>query len=329
MRLGKVQESILKRSILKQITYKRDEVILGPAVGEDCAAIEIAEGEVLILTQNPVIASIEEFGTLTVQRIINNLYTSGAVPIGIMITLLLPYDSDEIIIKKIMKSLQEECIGEQLVILGGHTELTAGVNWPIISATGVGSVKKQSFLKTGNVKPGQEIIMSKWVGIYGTALLAKEKEKELMERYAGDFLEGAKAFSNYQSIVKEAIIGKACHVSAMHDITTGGIFGALWEMASASGVGLFIDQSKIPMKQETVEICEFYDLNPYLLHSMGSLLMASDRGSDVVNALKKEGIEATVIGKAVEGNEKIIFHEDERRFLEPPKRDELYKVLSM
>ena len=115
-------------------------------------------------------------------------------------------------------------------------------------------------------------------------------------------------------------------VSAMHDVTEGGIFGALWEMAEASGVGLCVDLKKIPIRQETIEICEFFNLNPYQLISSGSMLIGTDHGSQLVDALAKEGIHASVIGKAVEGNDRVIFNDGEKRFLEPAKADELYRA---
>ena len=109
-------------------------------------------------------------------------------------------------------------------------------------------------------------------------------------------------------------------------MTEGGIFGALWEMAEASGVGLSIDLKSIPVRQETIEICEFFGINPYQLISSGCMLMAADDGNALVRELKKEGIPATVIGKALDGKDRVLENGDERRFLEPPKTDELYRV---
>lgn len=116
-------------------------------------------------------------------------------------------------------------------------------------------------------------------------------------------------------------------VAAMHDVTEGGIFGALWEMAEASGVGLEIDLRKIPIRQETVEICEYFDINPYELISSGCMLMAAADGNTIVRELEKAGIHAVVAGKATDGNDRVLYTARERRFLEPPKSDELYKVV--
>ena len=117
-------------------------------------------------------------------------------------------------------------------------------------------------------------------------------------------------------------------VTAMHDVTEGGIYGALWEVAESTGVGLEIDLKKIPIRQETIEICEFFELNPYELISSGSLLMVTDDGLGLVRNLEKEGIPAAVIGRICEGNDRVVINDDEKRFLEPPKSDELYKAIT-
>lgn len=201
------------------------------------------------------------------------------------------------------------------------------VNQPVISVCGVGKVKKGHLISTAGARPGMDILVSKWIGIEGTSIIAKEKEEELKTHFAVPFIEHAKALDAYISVQSEAAVAVTSGVSAMHDVTEGGIFGALWEMAEASGVGLEIDLKKIPIRQETVEVCEFFGVNPYLLISSGCMLMAAQDGNHLVRELEKAGIKATIIGKATAGNDRVLLNEDERRFLEPPKTDELYKVI--
>ena len=162
--------------------------------------------------------------------------------------------------------------------------------------------------------------------IEGTSIIAKEQEERLRERFSVPFIESAKGLDCFLSVLPEAEIAVRCGVCAMHDVTEGGIFGALWEMAEASGVGLEIDVKKIPIRQETVEVCEFFGINPYQLISSGCMLMAAENGMTLQRELEKAGICASIIGKATEGNDRVLLNEDERRFLEPPKTDELYKV---
>ena len=139
-------------------------------------------------------------------------------------------------------------------------------------------------------------------------------------------METAKGFDQYISVVEDSKIAVKHGVSAMHDVTEGGIYGALWEVAEASGVGLEIDLKAIPIRQETVEICECFELNPYYLISSGCMLMAADRGHDLVRELEKAGIPAAVIGKATDGKARRIVNGEDESFLERPKTDELYKI---
>ena len=113
----------------------------------------------------------------------------------------------------------------------------------------------------------------------------------------------------------------------MHDITEGGAFGALWEVAAAAGLGLDIDLMKIPVRQETIEVCEVFGINPYELISSGSLLVTTPDGTGLIRALEEAGIPAAIIGKMEDGNDRIIRNGEDRRYLEPPKTDEIYKVV--
>ncbi|MCI9140319.1 hydrogenase maturation factor [bacterium 1XD42-8] len=328
VKIGKVSESILKRSVFSQIKTKRKEVLVGAGVGEDCAALKLENGEIFVISTDPITGTAKDVGKLAVHITANDIASSGAEPIGIMLSLLLPEWVTEREMKEIMGQVEDACHVLNIQIMGGHTEVTKAVNQPVMTVTGVGKIDQGSLLSTRGAKPGQDIILSKWIGLEGTSIIAKEKEKELLNRFPKHMIERAKEFDQYLSIIPEAKIGVEMKVSSMHDVTEGGIFGALWEMAEASEVGLEIDLKEIPVKQETIEICEYFLLNPYCLISSGSLLMAGDNGYEVVRELKKAGIHGAVIGKAVKGRDRVVINDNERRYLEPPKSDELYKVMS-
>ena len=326
MKVGKVSESVLKRSVLKQVHTKRPEVLVGASVGEDCAAVKLSEDELFVLSVDPITGTSKDIGALAVHVTMNDIASAGAEPVGIMISALLPETVEEPELREMMQQIEEVCAALQIQTMGGHTEITRAVNQPIITVTGVGKVKSGKMVTTGGAKPGQDIVVTRWIGLEGTSILAKEKEEELLKRFAPAFIETAKGYDRFLAVVPEAATAVKSGVSAMHDVTEGGIFGALWEMAEASGVGLSIDLKKIPVKQETIEICNYYDLNPYELISSGSMLIAADNGYDLVRELERQGIHSAVIGKATEGNDRVVINQDERRFLEPPKTDELYRV---
>lgn len=325
MKLGKVSEAILKRSILKQIHIKRDEVLCGAGAGHDCAVLNAAPDEVTCLSTETVEGGFGEPGTRAVLRTLNNLAASGAVPVAVLLNILVPERYSEAKLKKIMAQAEAVCAGYQVQIAGGHTSVSAHVTVPVVTVTAVGRQKTGKVVASSNVKPGMDIVITKWVGLEGTVLLAKEKEEELQTRYAAPFIEKAKKLDVYLPIQSEAAVAVRSGVDAMHDASEGGIFGALWSMAEASGVGLEIDAKKIPIRQETVEVCEFFGANPYELHAGGSMILATEDGNGLVAELEKDGIKATVVGKATAGNDRVLWNEDETRFLEPPKTDELYR----
>ena len=205
--------------------------------------------------------------------------------------------------------------------------MTKAVCQPVVNVCGVGKVKAGQLVSTAGARPGDDILASKWIGLEGTSIIAKEKAQELSERYSVNLIKKAQEFDQYLSVLPEAAVAVKSGVTAMHDVTEGGIFGALWELAESSGVGLEIDLKKIPVKQETIEVCEFFGINPYELISSGCMLMASQDGTALLRELEKAGIHAVLIGKATAGNDRVLRNEEERRFLEPPKTDELYRVL--
>lgn len=326
MKIGKLPEAVLKRSVLDQLHTRRDEVLLSAAIGEDCAALTLGEDEILVLSTDPITAAADEIGHLAVQITVNDLASAGAEAIGLMVTLLLPPETEETAVREVMRQIEASCEAARVEVLGGHTEVTAAVNQILVTVCGVGKAKRDALISTGGAKPGMDILATKWIGIEGTAILVKEKEEELLTRFPASLVHSAQSFREYLSVQKEAEIAVRCGVAAMHDVTEGGIFGALWEMGAASGVGLRIDLKKIPIRQETVEICEFYGLNPYALISSGCMLMASADGEGLCAALAGEGIPAVVIGKATEGNDRIVVNGGEKRFLTPPDTDEIYKI---
>lgn len=325
MKIGKIPESTLKKVILEQLGTKREEVLIGPGIGEDCAALKLKEGEVFVLSTDPITGAAEEAGRLAVHVTANDLISSGAEPIGLMLTVLLPPKTKEKELRQLSSEVQEECRKLGIAVIGGHTEVTDAVRKPLISVTGVGKVKEDQLLSTKGARPGQDIIVTKYIGLEGTGIIAREQEDLLRKRFSGEFLDEAKACLEYVSVVPEGKIAGA-YASAMHDITEGGIYGALWEVAQASGVGLEVTIEDIPVKQHTVELCEFFDLNPYQLISSGSMLITTDHGNALVRALEQEGIKASIIGRTTDSKDKIIYRDGKAASLEAPKQDELYKI---
>ena len=319
MNSGKVPVNVLKRSVLRQLKNKRSEIANSAGLGADCAIFEpFSEGQLVTCVQEGVVelccendlaeAEREDPSVMPMRRFFqkcaNNLATAGAEPVAAELVIFLPESVEEPELKALMS--EEEGIAAELniQIIGGQTRVQMDVR------------KKLA---------GQDIIITKWIGLEGTADLAARNQEELLTRYPAYLVEEAAAFDRYYSILPEAATAVKSGGCTMHDISEGGVFAALWEMAEGAGVGLTIDMKKLPLRQETVEVCEFCNVNPYELRSGGSLIIASPEGTAVVEALAAEGIPAVIVGRFTDSNERLILNEDEVRYMDRPQRDEIYK----
>lgn len=326
MEVGKISENVLKRSVLKQLSVMRPEVMVHPGIGEDCSVLALENDEAVVLSTDPITGAAKDVGTLAFHITANDVVSSGAELIGMLLTIIMPPRTTEEELKDIMSQVTECAKKYHVEILGGHTEVSDIVKQTLISVTGVGKIKKNEIIKTAGLEPGDALVLTKWVGIEGTSILAKEKRELLLNHFSEGFLKKAASFEEFLSVVPEATIAKGVGVTAMHDVTESGIFGALWEIAAASNVGLEVDLKKIPIRQETIEICEVFDLNPYQLISSGCMLMGTKNATKMIDEFTKAGICASIIGHVTDGNDRVILSGGERRFLEPPKIDEIYKV---
>lgn len=327
MRQGKISENVLKRSVLKKIKTHRDEVVSGAGIGKDCAILALSEGEEIALSVTPVTAPVTELSGYAIPMALNNVAAAGAEPVGVMLSILLPEETEEAELQQLMEQAEEVCRACHVEIAGGHTEVTAAVDKPIVTVTGIGKKEAARAGYPQGIKANQDIVVSKWIGLEGTARLAKEHKEELCARYPVRMIEEAAAYDKYLSIIPEAATAMKSGVCGMHDVSRGGIFGALWEMASGAGVGLEIDLKKLPMKQETVEICEFFELNPYELLSGGCLIMVTEDGNGLVTALAREEIPAVIVGKTTDSNDRVLYNDDEKRYLDMPKTDQMYQMM--
>ena len=180
MKVGKVPEAVLKRSVLKQIRTNRPEVLLGASVGEDCAAVALQEDEMFVLSTDPITGTVKDIGHLAIQITLNDLASAGAEPIGVMLTFLLPEKISEAKLRVMMQQAEAAAHAANVQIMGGHTEVTRVVNQPVISVVGVGKAKKGCLISTAGARPGMDVIVKKWVGLEGTSIIGKERAEELL-----------------------------------------------------------------------------------------------------------------------------------------------------
>lgn len=342
MNPGKISESVLKRSVLRNIKQKNQAVVQGAGIGLDCALFDAER--LAVSTDSYVLEdgrSVRDAVILTV----NDIAAGGARPVAVTDSLFLPTEMEEIKLQHIIKEMDQACKELQIQIAGGHTEITDAVRSPILTITAFGDrqhgkVEEKAAAEDAantyvvekadaHAAAGMDVVLTKQIGLEGTSRIARLKDKELAVRYPVTLIEEAKGFDQYLSIVPEAATAVKSSVCLMHDVHRGGIFGALWELAARAGVGLIIELKQIPIRQETVEICEFYDLNPYELTSGGALLMITPDGNRLVEELEQQEIFASVIGKTTDNHDKLIINEEETRYLEPPRADEMDRFLQM
>ena len=318
MKIGKVSEPILKRSVLKYLQPNNEIECKGAAVGADCALFldKLAAATASVTGEkSPRVAA------HAILRATNNLAVAGAKAFAVQLHIMIPERYREIALKRIMEAAAKTAQELQVTISGGHTESLPDIQTPIVSATALGYAEQEVASKAyGKAKAGQDIVMTKWIGISDTARLAQEREEELLSRYPLFFIKSAQNLEQFYSVIPEAATAVKSGVRAMHDVAGGGIFGALWELGERFDVGLQVELKKIPIKQETVEVCEFFGYNPYEIRSDGALLMVTDDSHALLEELAKQGIAAAVIGVTTDGNDKVILNDDEKRFLEPPRK---------
>lgn len=323
MEAGKISGNRLKRSVLKQLRYRREEVAGGAYTGADCAVLALPEGKrTAVCVQEAIPERPGEIGLL-IGRAANSLAASGASPVAVMLGITLPVEAQEAELRELMIQAEQAAAGLKLQIAGGHSAVSDDVTKPVVSVTALGSA--EGSLK--GLSPGLELVASKWIGLEGTALLARRFRESLLERYPAYLVEEAEGFVKYQSVLPEAAVALRAGVCDMHDASEGGILAALWEFAERTGVGLDVDMRRLPVRQETVEVCESIGVNPYGLLSGGCLLMAAKDGDGLVRALEEAGIPAVKIGWVTEGPARVLRNGEEMRYLERPKADEIYQAV--
>lgn len=322
---GKVPNDILKEQIFDELKFKRDEVVVYPSVGEDCSVLEFESDMQIVLSTDPITGAVSEIGNLAVNISCNDVSSSGAEPVGILVTLLLPVGSTKEDVNQIMKDIHQVAEKNNVVVLGGHSEVTDAVVRPVVSTTVIGKVKKGQLICTQGAQVGDDVVLTKWAGLEGTAIIAFDYEEKLKEHISDESLIKAKELKEHLSVIEESKIIQQVPITSMHDVTEGGILGGCYEIAECSNVGITIKLESIPVLDCTKEICKWANISPYRLISSGCMLMTTPKGDECVALLQEKGIHATLIGKITSGN-KIVRDVSGEYELEAPESDELYKV---
>ena len=324
MEIGKLTNSTLNSSIISKLNIKNKDILVGPSVGEDCSIIDFGD-EVCVLTTDPITAAVKNSGILGVHICCNDIASAGVAPIGVMVTILAPPTSELEDIEAVMGEINLACEELEIDVLGGHTEITDAVNRLVLSITAVGKSTRKKFVTTGGAAVGDKIIVTGFAGLEGTAIVSNDYMEYLIPKIGEETVKTAQEMLKSISVVKTGLLASQFGVSAMHDATEGGVLGAIWEVAEASKCGAYIYKDRIPVKEETIKICEALKINPFKLISSGCMIITTDKGNELSELLSKAGIDNKIVGEITTKDMIINVNGREEKII-PPEADEIFKI---
>lgn len=329
--LGKLPPELLLR-MFSQAPRKDPRLLLGPGIGIDCAVVDLGSS-LLVLKSDPITFASDHIGWYVVQVCCNDIATTGAQPRWFLSTLLLPEEkADEELVMTISSQIYQACDALDISVVGGHTEVTYGLDRPIIMGTLIGEVTRERLVTPRGSRPGDRILLTKSIPIEAIAILAREFSQQLKSDLTENELAQAAAYL-YQpgiSIWRDAQVALAAgKITAMHDATEGGLNAALWEMAEASGCSLTVDLSAVPIAALSSKICVHFGIDAFAAIASGALLLTAARedAPHICHALETEGIGCCEIG-AVEEGAAAVWHVTSgiRTLLYRPPRDEIARL---
>lgn len=324
MKLGKLNWDDLKKIIDENRGKQREDVLIKSGIGEDCSVVDYGEYK-CVLSTDPITGAANNIGKLAIHVNANDIGSSGADLVGFLVTILAPPNSTIEEIKSVMKEISEEADNLNAEILGGHTEITDAVNRIVVSCTAVGKGKGEEIVATKGSAVGDDIIVTKELCLEGTSILVNDHSDYCKSFLTQEEISEANNYALKLSVLKEGQIAGKLKVSSMHDITEGGILGALYEVAEANNCGFKVYDGLLPITEVTKKVCEYFKIDPKKFISSGSMLITCKNGEDVIKKFKQSGVKATIIGKITK-NKKVIVINNKEILVQPPENDELFNI---
>lgn len=326
MKSGKVSQTVYRRSVLKQLHTDKHTALFPPSREEKCYGIHTEEGQQVLSCNVTLYGNEQDLCMFAIARAANELAVRGARMKGAAIQVLLPESAREAKLKAMLEAGAAAAKAQGITILCAGAETVPGLSTAVVHLTAMGIFLPDALRHSNLAKPEEDIVLLKWIGLEGTLRIKHQKVKELSQRFIPGFLDRIDSYEDTLFSLAEIEAADAAGVSAMYQITDGGILGALWELAEGAGIGLYVDMKKMSVKQETIEVCEYFHLNPYQLASAGSILVVTPKGEELADTLTRKGMQAAVLGHTHKGKERIIRNGGEQRFLDRDAPDELVKI---
>jgi hydrogenase maturation factor len=329
--VGKLDPATLRQLVFSNLGIQDSRVILGPDIGEDATVIDFGD-RALVVHSDPITGAVENIGWHAVNVCANDIATRGVRPLWMLTVLLLPEGVNADQLKSITAQIDEAAKELDVAVVGGHSEVTSGIDRPILITTALGETPREKFVRTSGAQVGDSLIVTKGAAIEGTAILSHELESFLQTKIDKKTISRAKRFIKKISVVKEALTAVGVGgVHAMHDATEGGVAVGLQEIAWASNVGVIAYEKKIPIYKETEIICQVLKIDPLRTISSGALIIAAnpEKAEKILVALKGKDIRAAIIGKVIDKKEgmHIIRKDGAKLDLSKPVKEELWKAL--
>jgi hydrogenase maturation factor len=306
---GKLPNDLLKK-FLDEFRFEDPALLIHPGVGEDIAAVDVVEEEVLVLKSDPITFATDAIGQYAVLVNANDIATAGALPRWLLTTLLFPAGSTPSLIWSIVSELREFCRTWGITLCGGHTEITDAVRRPVVCGMMAGTVRRRDLIDKRRMRPGDRVLLTKAAAVEGTAIIARELGARLRRLgLSAEKIASCRAFLDRISILPEARQAARCPgTSAMHDVTEGGIATAIEELGAAGGCRLRVDLDRIPVFPETRLLCRLLGVHPLGLIGSGSLLICcrSQHADRLERDLRRAGVQVTGIGEVVEKGSGVI-----------------------
>lgn len=330
---GKLPPGLLA-ALLSDTGTADPRVLVGPRVGVDAAVLDFGE-RLLVVKSDPITFAAEEVGWYCVQVNANDLAVMGATPRWFLATLLLPEGTTEAGVRGIFASLRRACEELEISLVGGHTEITGGLDRPVVCGHMLGEAAPDGLVRSDGARPGDRLLLTKAIPLEATSILARERRAELLARgwSAPDLDEAAAVLHDPGiSVVREALLAASMRAAtAMHDPTEGGLATGLRELALASGVGLRIQADRIPVDPRGAALCAAFGLDPLGAIASGSLLLAvsPERAPELLTAYAQENIPCAEIGEVVPAAAGLLLIEGaSERELPVFERDEIARLWS-
>ena len=323
MRLGKITRTAWQRSVRRQLHTEDAQTLFALSPSENCSGFETEDGTAVVWADAHTAGDSGRTGFYAVLQAAGELAAKGVRPREVSVRILFPGECEEDLLREVAAGIEEACERMDMQVSALHGEVTPAVVHTVVCVHAAGTTDRNQLIGKRSAGQSAEILLCGYAGLEGTLRILDEAEEELSSRFVSAFLDQTKELKNELVTPEQLLSCETERILAARQIGSGGILAALWELAEDAETGFEIDMANIVLKQETVEICEFYRLNPYQMTSAGSFLILTTEAEQVIELLKGAGARAGRLGVTKAQNARVITSGTEMRYLDRPAPDEL------